>query len=249
MEADSAAMFLSTFLLKGKDVLCLVLMPSTAGFIQGVSGLVFGVYVVAHLTNHSLAVLGADRYNATQEFLRSYYMSPVGEGILWASLLTHIFAGCYRSYATPSPAAAKPKAAGASPQPTPKKSFASTVHTYTGYILSILVFLHAYGVSAAPARMTFQFISFELKESDAMKANMMQVYFAVLSISAAVHFGLGVPRALRLIGWSSMVPLSRLLSTLLMVGLSIGPQIGLAAMRGLLFPVPNYAGTEWVPAH
>jgi succinate dehydrogenase/fumarate reductase cytochrome b subunit len=225
-------------------------MPSTAGFIQGISGLVFGAYVVAHLTNHSLAVLGPDQYNATQEFLRAYYMSPVGEGILWASLLTHIIAGCYRSYTTPSPAAAaKSKTGAAASQPVAKKSLASTVHTYTGYILSILVFLHAYGVSAAPARMTFQLISFELKESDAMKANIMQVYFAVLSISAAVHFGLGVPRALRLIGWYAMVPLSRLLSTLLMIALSIGPQVGLAAMRGLLFPVPNYAGTEWVPAH
>ncbi|MFW2388905.1 MAG: hypothetical protein ACN4G0_11245 [Polyangiales bacterium] len=64
--------------------------------IQAVSGLLFSLFALVHLSNTALAVLGPDVYDAFQRSVRRVYQWPALELALVVTLVVHIVSGVLR---------------------------------------------------------------------------------------------------------------------------------------------------------
>lgn len=65
--------------------------------VQALSGALFALFLVVHIGNQTLAVLGPDRYDATQAELRRFYQSPLVElSLVAGALVVHIAASVWR---------------------------------------------------------------------------------------------------------------------------------------------------------
>ncbi|NNE17715.1 MAG: hypothetical protein HKN10_04470, partial [Myxococcales bacterium] len=96
--------------------------------IQSISGLLFSLFALVHLSNTALAVLGPDLYNGFQSSVRSVYQWPLLELALVATLVVHIGSGVLRMRGRRGSKAKPP--------------LRLRLHRYAAYYLAIFVFGH-----------------------------------------------------------------------------------------------------------
>ena len=102
--------------------------------IQAATGLVFAVFVAAHLGNTVLAIAGTDVYDGAQRALRAVYQHPIVEiALLGVVVPLHLAAGFVRSRLR--------KAGPRRPVPLSLR-----LHRYAGWFLALVVYFHVAAV-------------------------------------------------------------------------------------------------------
>jgi len=154
--------------------------------VQAVSGLLFSVFALVHLSNTALAVLGPDLYNGFQSSVRGVYQWPLLELALVATLLVHIVSGVLRMRGRRGSKAKPP--------------LRLRLHRYAAYYLAIFVFGHM-AATRLPALLAdappfFGGVSFSLH----FMPLWFYPYYALLGIAGMYHLFYGVPVALGVLG-------------------------------------------------
>ena len=154
--------------------------------VQAVSGLLFSLFALVHLTNTALAVLGADLYNDFQTAARSVYQSPLLEIALIATLVVHIVSGILRMRARRGTKAKPP--------------LRLRLHRYAAYYLAIFIFGHI-AATRLPALLAdappfFGGVSFSMHFAPWW----FYPYYALLGIAGLYHALYGIPVALGVVG-------------------------------------------------
>jgi succinate dehydrogenase/fumarate reductase cytochrome b subunit len=150
--------------------------------IQAVSGLLFSLFAVVHLSNTALATLNPDLYNGFQGAARVVYQWPPLELAIVASLLVHITAGVLRMRGRRGSKAKPP--------------LRLRLHRYAAYYLAVFVFGHM-AATRLPALLAdappfFGGVSFSLH----FMPWWFYPYYALLGIAGLYHLFYGVPVAL-----------------------------------------------------
>jgi succinate dehydrogenase/fumarate reductase cytochrome b subunit len=154
--------------------------------IQAVSGLLFSLFALVHLSNTALAVLGPDVYDAFQRSVRRVYQWPALELALVVTLLVHIVSGVLRMRERRGSKAKPP--------------LRLRLHRYAAYYLAIFVFGHM-AATRLPALMAdappfFGGVSFSLHYVPWW----FYPYYGLLGIAGFYHVFYGVPAALGALG-------------------------------------------------
>ena len=154
--------------------------------LQAVSGLLFSLFVLVHLSNTALAVLGPNLYNRFQSAVRGVYQWPVLELALVATLLVHVVSGVFRMRARRDSKAKPP--------------LRLRLHRYAAYYLAVFVFGHM-AATRLPALLAdappfFEGVSFSLH----FMPWWFYPYYGLLGIAGLYHFFYGVPVALGVFG-------------------------------------------------
>ncbi|MBT8467896.1 MAG: hypothetical protein KJN97_04010 [Deltaproteobacteria bacterium] len=154
--------------------------------IQSISGLLFSLFALVHLSNTALAVLGPDLYNGFQSSVRSVYQWPLLELALVATLVVHIGSGVLRMRGRRGSKAKPP--------------LRLRLHRYAAYYLAIFVFGHMAATRlpalVADAPPFFGGVSFSLHYMPWF----FYPYYALLGIAGLYHLFYGVPAALGVVG-------------------------------------------------
>lgn len=154
--------------------------------IQAISGLLFSIFALAHLSNTALAVLGPDLYDGFQRSVRSVYQQPILELALVATLVVHIASGVLRMRGRRGSNAKPP--------------LRLRLHRYAAYYLAIFVFGHM-AATRLPALLAdappfFGGVSFSLHYVPWV----FYPYYALLGIAGLYHLFYGVPAAFGVLG-------------------------------------------------
>lgn len=154
--------------------------------IQSISGLLFSLFAVVHLSNTALAALGPDLYDGFQGSVRGVYQWPLFELALLASLVVHIASGVMRMRGR--------RGSGAKPP------LRLRLHRYAAYYLAVFVFGHI-AATRLPAVLAdappfFGGVSFSLH----FMPWFFYPYYALLGIAGLYHLFYGVPVALGVLG-------------------------------------------------
>jgi succinate dehydrogenase/fumarate reductase cytochrome b subunit len=154
--------------------------------IQAVSGLLFSLFALVHLSNTALAVLGPDVYDGFQSSVRRVYQWPLLELSLVAALVVHIVSGLLRMRGRRGSKAKPP--------------LRLRLHRYAAYYLAIFVFGHM-AATRLPAVMAdappfFGGVSFSLHYMPWW----FYPYYGLLGIAGFYHLFYGVPAALGALG-------------------------------------------------
>ncbi|MDH3655249.1 MAG: hypothetical protein OEN21_13335 [Myxococcales bacterium] len=154
--------------------------------IQAVSGLLFSLFALVHLSNTALAVLGPDLYNGFQSSARRVYQWPLLELALVTTLIVHITSGVLRMRGRRGSKAKPP--------------LRLRLHRYAAYYLAIFVFGHM-AATRLPALLAdappfFGGVSFSLH----FMPWFFYPYYALLGIAGLYHLCYGVPVALGVLG-------------------------------------------------
>jgi len=154
--------------------------------VQAVSGLLFSLFALVHLTNTALAVIGADLYDRFQMAARSVYQSPVLEVALIATLVVHIVSGVLRMRSRRRSKAKPP--------------LRLRLHRYAAYYLAIFIFGHI-GATRLPALLAdappfFGGVSFSMHFAPWW----FYPYYGLLGIAGLYHAFYGIPVALAALG-------------------------------------------------
>jgi succinate dehydrogenase/fumarate reductase cytochrome b subunit len=153
---------------------------------QAVSGLLFSLFVVIHLANTALAVLGADLYDGFQSTARGIYQWPLLELALLSALLVHVVSGILRMHARRGTTARPP--------------LRLRLHRYSAYYLALFVFGHA-AATRLPALLAdappfFAGVSFSMH----LAPWLFYPYYGLLGIAGLYHAFYGIPAALGVLG-------------------------------------------------
>lgn len=156
------------------------------GRIQAISGLLFSLFALVHLSNTALAVLGPDLYDGFQSAVRGVYQRPFLELALVATLVVHIASGILRMRGRRGKKAKPP--------------LRLRLHRYAAYYLAIFVFGHM-AATRLPALLAdappfFGGVSFSLHYMPWV----FYPYYALLGIAGLYHLFYGVPVALGVLG-------------------------------------------------
>jgi hypothetical protein len=217
----------------------------SASFVQGASGLAFGCFAVVHLVNHGLAAVSPQLYNEYQAFVRQFYTSTIGDTLVLSSIVVHLGAWAYKKFFN---GGEKKSGSGSKPAAATPKPVSKRLHKWTGYFLAALVFGHVAGCRYSPVpngHIVFENLSFLIKEGNLTKY-FFHLYLGSFALAGAIHLGIGVPKALRMVGLTQAAISSQLPAKLLMILLAIGCQLGLLGLHGWLYPLPVYRGTAVV---
>ena len=154
--------------------------------IQAVSGLLFSLFALVHLSNTALAVLGPDLYDGFQRSVRRFYQWPLLEVALVTTLVVHIGAGVLRI---------RGRRGGRAKPPLRLR-----LHRYAAYCLALFVFGHM-AATRLPALLVdappfFGGVSFSLHYLPWF----FFPYYALLGIAGLYHLLYGVPVALGVLG-------------------------------------------------
>jgi len=154
--------------------------------IQAVSGLLFSLFALIHLSNTALAALGPDLYNVFQSSVRRVYQWPVLEVALVTTLVVHIGSGVLRMRGRRGSKAKPP--------------LRLRLHRYAAYYLAVFVFGHM-AATRLPALLAdappfFGGVSFSLHYVPWF----FYPYYALLGIAGLYHLFYGVPVALGVLG-------------------------------------------------
>lgn len=154
--------------------------------IQAISGLLFSVFAVAHLSNTALATLSPDLYDGFQGSVRRVYQWPLFELALVASLVVHIASGVARMRGRRGS--------------TAKPPLRLRLHRYAAYYLTIFIFGHI-AATRLPAVLAdappfFGGVSFSLH----FMPWFFYPYYALLGIAGLYHLFFGIPAALGVLG-------------------------------------------------
>ena len=154
--------------------------------VQAVSGLLFSLFALVHLSNTALAVLGPDVYNGFQSSVRRVYQWPLLELALVTTLVVHITSGVLRMRGRRGSNAKPP--------------LRLRLHRYAAYYLTIFIFGHV-AATRLPALLAdappfFGGVSFSLH----FMPWFFYPYYALLGIAGLYHLFYGVPVALGVLG-------------------------------------------------
>ena len=98
--------------------------------IQAVTGVVFFVFLILHLTNTWLAAAGPAVYDGVQATLRAVYQLAVVEALLLAALAVHLVVGIMRIVT----------------EPRRTLSLRARLHRYAGFFLALVIVGHILAV-------------------------------------------------------------------------------------------------------
>lgn len=70
-----------------------VIPPTTLARVRSVSGVIIGLYVTMHLSNHSLGLISLQAQETARPWVMALWHSPFGQVILYGSLSLHAFCG------------------------------------------------------------------------------------------------------------------------------------------------------------
>ncbi|HSN84915.1 MAG TPA: hypothetical protein VLS88_20205 [Polyangiales bacterium] len=153
---------------------------------QAVSGLLFSLFLLVHLTNTALAVIGPEQYDRFQTAARGIYQWPLLELGLIAALIVHVVTGILRMRARRGSKATPP--------------LRLRLHRYAAYYLAVFVFGHI-AATRLPAVLAdappfFGGVSFSLH----FLPWFFFPYYALLGIAGLYHAFYGIPAALGMLG-------------------------------------------------
>lgn len=191
---------------------------------QAVSGLLFSLFALTHLTNTAMAVIGPDVYNRFQAAARGVYQWPLLELGLIGALVVHVGTGVLRVRARRG-AKAKPP-------------LRLRLHRYAGYYLALFVFGHI-AATRLPALLAdappwFGGVSFSLHFAPWF----FYPYYALLGIAGLVHAFYGIPVALGVLGWRTPQGIRRGAGFWVPVGFGAAiVVVALLGFGGALYPI------------
>ncbi|MCB9701079.1 MAG: hypothetical protein H6711_04250 [Myxococcales bacterium] len=197
--------------------------------VQALSGLTFALFLGVHLVNVLLAPFGPALHDAVQGSLRAAYQAPPVElVVVLGALVVHVSTGVMR----------------ARRRQHAVRNQATRWQRRLGWGLVVIVFGHTlatrgpslvYGVWPE-----FAGISFSLNWLPAW----FYPYYLAFGLAAAFHGGLGVLRALRLLGWRPATP-GRRGAALLLGALAVLLLVALLAYGGVLFPIADPMANDY----
>jgi len=197
--------------------------------VQVWSGLVFALFLMVHLANQAIAMLGPDAYDGTQRTLRqAYQWAPFELPLVIAPLLIHVAAALVRMLR---------RRRRKSPSPT---SLSARLHRYSGIVMLVFFIGHVtatrgasfvYGVFPG-----FQGIAFTLRWVPAY----FWPYYLLFGIAAVYHLvhGLGIALPVAGLGIGRVLRKPTVLVPFVLVG-SLGIALGLLGFGGALYPVEH----------
>ena len=204
--------------------------------VQAVSGLLFSLFVLVHLINTALAVLGADLYDGFQTAARSVYQSPLLELALIGTLVVHIVSGILRMRARRRSKAKPP--------------LRLRLHRYASYYLAIFIFGHI-GATRLPALLAdappfFGGVSFSMHFAPWW----FYPYYALLGIAGLYHAFYGIPVALGVMGVRAPQFIRRGAGFWVPVGAGAGVIIAaLLAFGGFLYEIDDPFDNDYARAY
>ncbi len=204
--------------------------------VQAISGLLFSIFALFHLTNTALAVLGPDVYDGYQRAVRGVYQWPLIELALVATLVTHVVTGILRIRERRGTRAKPP--------------LRLRLHRYAAYYLAIFVFGHI-AATRIPALLAdappfFGGVSFSLH----YKPWWFYPYYGLLGIAGLYHVFYGVPVALGVLGVRAPRAIRR--GAGFWVPVSVGAAIIVTALLGfggVLYPIDDPFDNDFARAY
>lgn len=198
--------------------------------VQRLTGLTVLVFLLVHLVNTWLAVLGPGIYNEYQRFARTAYQHPLYElFLLFTPLLVHLGCGVWRIWKSNKVA---------SPM-----SLSRRLHRYAGIFLGVVVIGHIVA-TRGPSLLfgiypEFEGLAFTLQRMPGY----FYPYYALFAAAALYHAGFGLHSMLksRTARLSSLAFASRALP----IAAWVATTAGLLALGGQLFPVDDASGSEF----
>jgi hypothetical protein len=202
--------------------------------VQALSGAVFAVFLLVHLLNQALAVLGERRYDEVQRALRAGYQAPVLEVVLvLAPLLLHVFASVKRMWLR----------RGAEARPV---TWRLTAHRWSGRFLLLVFIGHVAATRGASALFDvfpgFAGLAFTFRWVPAY----FWPYYLLLALTGWYHVLHGLSVAMPLLGVRAFLVLQRkpvFLGLLGAGGLALVG--GVLALGGVFFDVGDPAGSAY----
>jgi adenylate cyclase len=73
-----------------------VIPPTTLARLRSTSGIVIGLYVTMHLSNHALGLISLQAQETARPWVMALWHSPPGQILLYGSLAVHAFCGLAR---------------------------------------------------------------------------------------------------------------------------------------------------------
>jgi uncharacterized membrane protein len=151
---------------------------------QAVTGLYFSAFLLLHLFNHFLAILGEDQYNNFLQFSRKIYQNPYVELSLLFTVSVHVFCAITLWIKRKKRKIEEP--------------FLTTAFRWCGWFLMIIVPVHFYFGRIMPFQksvdVNFAFSAFGL-------TNLTQIYFPYyffFSSFAIIHMIVGITKSLEI---------------------------------------------------
>lgn len=177
--------------------------------VQGCSALAFAIFLVPHLLNTMMALLGPEVYQSAQLTFRAWYHSVVGEAVVLGSLAVHVVASlsiaCHRWWFRPSVRESP------SPVPSPSSQFPTysrhALHRASGYVVLCFVFGHVYSCRFDGPPPEYEGLAHVLQHRTLRY--LFLPYLVVFGAAGVVHTLLGLSGAVRLSG----LPISTQLAT------------------------------------
>ena len=194
-------------------------------YLQGLSGIVFGIFLTLHLSNTMAGFFGEKVYDAYQEHVRAWYQNPVGEAVTFISLGVHCVTSTLKYLDR-----AKKAAAGKSIEQSASKKF----HAYTGYLLLLIIIPHLFVTRFDEHSPMFAGLSYVTRNR--FFRLMILPYFVLYGAAGIVHMVLGLPSAFKLMGWyktGNWISNNLPLQVITVMGV-IGVELGIAGMMGLV---------------
>ena len=160
--------------------------------IQAISGIVFATFLILHLVNMTIAMLGQAAYDSFQRAMRWYYQFPVTEivVVLGASLV-HIAAALTR--------VVRRRRAGINSQKKIKLTLRVRLHRYSGYFI-VIVFIGHVIATRGPSLLLGKLVDMSyLSYSIAILPLFFYPYYMLLGVAGLYHLTNGVISVLRIL--------------------------------------------------
>jgi succinate dehydrogenase/fumarate reductase cytochrome b subunit len=198
--------------------------------VQRLTGLAFLAFLLVHLVNTWLAVLGPDSYNGYQRFFRTAYQHPLYElSLIFTPLIVHLGCGLWRIWK--------------SQVPKSHMSLSRRLHRYSGVFLGIAVIGHIVATRGPSLFLAiypeFGGLAFTFQWLPAY----FYPYYALFSAAALYHVWFGLRSMLK--PSMARLPALAFASRVLPVLAWLAIAVALLALGGQLFPVDDASGTEF----
>jgi succinate dehydrogenase/fumarate reductase cytochrome b subunit len=214
----------------------------TLARVQAISGLVFAVFLVLHLSTSFSAILGQGAYDQTLSAVRRYYRFPLIEiaGVMLAAIV-HMAAGATRMWRRRQERIARG-------QKAPMVPLRLRIHRYAGYYIFAAFAGHVTatrGVSLVLGHdPDFTFLHFSLTAAPYF----FYPYYALFAFAGAYHLAHGIFAGLKVLGAKvpnvAISPRSKLFFGYAIVWAVLGVLIVLA-LGGQLYDVNDARRQEW----
>lgn len=158
--------------------------------LQAASGMLFGLFVAAHLLNTWLAAAGPGPYAALQRTLSGVYQAPLLEWLILLAVLVHVGCAGVRWWS----------------ERRDRLPWRARLHRYCGVFLMVVIGGHVTAVRLLPGANGFQ-PGFEgVAFSLALLPAFFYPYYWLLGFAAAYHGLNGIALAATRLGWRWQLP-------------------------------------------